>query len=52
MKERKPKLKSSGTKTYKNTHGKIYRVITKPNYKVMRKNLLRKQRALKAQTDA
>lgn len=50
MKKRKPKLKSSGKKTYQNTHGKIYRVITKPNYKVVRKNLLKKQQALKAQT--
>ncbi len=52
MKERKPKLKSSGTKTYKNTHGKIYRVITKPNYKAIRKNLLKKQQALKAKPTA
>jgi hypothetical protein len=52
MKERKPKLKSSGKKTYQNTHGQIYRVTTKPNYKVIRKNLLKKQQALKAQPKA
>jgi hypothetical protein len=48
----KPKLKLKGKKTYQNTHGAIYRVKSKPNYKAIRKSLKIKQDALNAQPKA
>jgi len=36
--KRKYKRKLKGQKIYKNTHGIIYRVKTKPNYRVTKNN--------------
>ncbi len=47
MKKLKRRLK--GKKTYQNTHGTIYRVKSKPNYKAARKRILKMQQSVKAQ---
>jgi hypothetical protein len=39
----KTKLKAKGKKYYKNTHGTVYRI--KPNYKLNKKNLLKKRQS-------
>jgi hypothetical protein len=45
----KPKRRLKGKKTYQNTHGTVYRVKSKPNYKAVRKNILKMQQSVKAQ---
>jgi hypothetical protein len=49
--KKKTKLKAKGTKYYKNTHGKVYRV--RPNPKANKRKVLQKrQRKIDAQIKA
>jgi len=47
--KKKYKLKLKGQKNYKNTHGIIYRVKTKPNYKSVKNNPIKVNQKLENQ---